>query len=270
MIDLFKTMPRFEPGTVWLAGAGPGDPGLLTLHALNAMEQADVIVYDALVSRQILDLVKNPDRLEFSGKRGGTPSPQQSDISLRLIELTRQSKRVLRLKGGDPFVFGRGGEEALALAQQNIPFRIIPGITAGVGALAYAGIPATHRTVNTIVSFITGHTAKGENDRIDWDALSRSSPVLIFYMGLSRLSSIADNLLAVGRPADHPVALISMASTPHQRVIITTLSDCVEVAKSAQLPAPALVAIGDVVSLHNSLDWFDASELGIEPPFVHD
>ncbi len=154
--------PELLPGWVWLVGAGPGDPGLMTLHALNALSQADVIVYDALVDRRILDWALPGAEVEYAGKRGGKPSPQQRDISLRLIELAREGKRVLRLKGGDPFIFGRGGEEGQALVQAGIPLRIVPGITAGVAALAYAGIPATHRAVNQAVTFFTGHDHTGE------------------------------------------------------------------------------------------------------------
>ncbi len=264
------TMPAFAPGTVWLAGAGPGDPGLLTLHAVNAIRQADVIIYDALVSRQILDGIGAPERLEYAGKRGGKPSPEQRDISLRLIELARAGKRVLRLKGGDPFVFGRGGEEALALARENIAFRIIPGITAGVGGLAYAGIPATHRAVNTVVSFITGHTITGRHDGIDWAALSKGSPVLVFYMGLKQLPIIRDQLLAAGRPGDQAMALISKAATPAQHVVITTIRGCEAAAETSAIEAPVLIAVGDVVDLQGSLDWFDRAELGHGAPFDHD
>lgn len=267
--DIIQNLPTFEPGSVWLAGAGPGDPGLLTVHALNALQQADVIVYDALVSSQVLATINHPDRLEYAGKRGGIASSNQQDITLRLIELAHQSKRVLRLKGGDPFVFGRGGEEALALVAQNIPFRIIPGITAGIGGLSYAGIPVTHRSINTVVSFITGNTASGENDELDWQALSDGSSVLVFYMGLARLAMIRDRLIAAGRAADHPVALISKAATPNQQVIITTLGNCAEQAQQSGIEAPVIIAVGDVVNLHTSLDWFDASELGDETPFVH-
>lgn len=270
MTDLFNNLPIFEPGTVWLAGAGPGDPGLLTLHALNAIKQADVIIYDALVSRQILDGINNPERLEYAGKRGGKPSPQQEDITLRLIELTRQSKKVLRLKGGDPFVFGRGGEEALALAKENIPFRIIPGVTAGVGGLAYAGIPTTFRSINTVVSFVTLYTAEGRENFIDWDALSRSSPVIIFYMGLSKLELIANSLMSVGRSPDHPVALISKASTPDQQVVISSLGNCLEAASISNIEAPLIIAVGEVVNLHASLNWFNAKDLSGPAPFVHD
>lgn len=267
MTKFLQNPPRFEPGSVWLAGAGPGDPGLLTLHAVNAIGQADLIIHDALVSRQILDAIERPERLEYAGKRGGQPSPQQRDITLRLIELARQGKRVLRLKGGDPFVFGRGGEEALALARADIPFRIIPGVTAGVGGLAYAGIPVTHRSVNTVVSFITGHTINGDHDGVDWAALSRGSPVLVFYMGLSRLATIRDRLIAAGRARDHPMALVSKAATPDQRVVVTTLADCVGDAQQSRISAPVIIAVGDVVDLRTSLDWFDAGELGSDAPF---
>ncbi len=145
-------LPKFEPGWVWLAGAGPGDPGLVTLHTLNGLRQADVVVYDALVDKGILDWMRPGVEAVYAGKRGGKPSPKQRDISLRLIEMAREGKRVLRLKGGDPFVFGRGGEEALSLVEAGVPFRVIPGVTAGIGGFAYAGIPLTHRDVNQAVT----------------------------------------------------------------------------------------------------------------------
>src|SRR5690349_11239603 len=166
---LFSSLPELEQGTVWLVGAGPGDPGLLTLHAVNALRQADVIVHDALVDAACLSLARPGAVLEFAGKRGGKPSPKQRDISLRLVALAREGKRVLRLKGGDPFVFGRGGEEALVLVEHGIPFRVVPGITAGIGGLAYAGIPVTHRDVTHVVTFLTGHDSSGlVPDRVDW------------------------------------------------------------------------------------------------------
>ncbi len=173
-------LPEFEPGWVWLAGAGPGDPGLLTLHALNGLRHADVVVYDALVGREVLALARPGAERVFAGKRGGRPSPEQPDISRRLIGHARDGSRVLRLKGGDPFVFGRGGEEGLALVEAGIPFRIIPGISAGIGGLAYAGIPLTHRNVNSAVTFVTGHGTTGAMpETVDWAALSRGSPVII-------------------------------------------------------------------------------------------
>ena len=171
-------LPRLQPGWVWLAGAGPGDPGLLTLLAAQALGEADAVVYDALVDERILALARPGAALEFAGKRGGKPSAKQRDISARLIELARAGKRVLRLKGGDPFVFGRGAEEALALVDAGVPFRVVPGITAGVGGLAYAGIPATWRETNSVVSFITGHNSDGVvPDGLDWPAIAGVAPL---------------------------------------------------------------------------------------------
>src|SRR5580692_9806181 len=178
-------LPEFDPGSVWLVGAGPGDPGLLSALALHALARADVVAYDALVDARILRLAKPSATLDHAGKRGGRPSPSQPDISARLIRLAQEGRRVLRLKGGDPCVFGRGGEEALALAEARIPFRIVPGITAGIGGLAYAGIPVTHRDVNSAVSFVTGHSSDGAvPDGVDWQAIARGSPVIVIYMGL--------------------------------------------------------------------------------------
>ena len=164
-----KDWPRLQKGWVWLCGAGPGDPGLLTLHALNGLKQAEVIVYDALVQSEILDWANPKAKLIFAGKRGGKPSPKQRDISFQLIELARNGNKVLRLKGGDPFVFGRGGEEAQTLIQNEIQIRIIPGISAGIGGLAYAGIPVTHRDINQSVTFVTGHDQNGETPQtLNW------------------------------------------------------------------------------------------------------
>ncbi|MBP6013283.1 MAG: uroporphyrinogen-III C-methyltransferase [Alphaproteobacteria bacterium] len=252
-------LPQFEPGWVWLVGAGPGDPGLLTLHALNALQQADVIVYDALVDEEVLKLARPNVHLEYAGKRGGKPSPKQRNISLRLIEFARQSKRVLRLKGGDPFFFGRGGEEALALVEAEIPFRVVPGVTSGVGGLAYAGIPVTHRDVNHAVTFVTGHMAGGDvPDTINWRALGEGSPVIVIYMGLKHLPRIAQELLSAGRSADEPVALISHATTARQRVLETTLARASVDAEANQIAAPALIVIGEAVRLRSGLDWLSA------------
>ena len=249
-------LPAFEPGWVWLAGAGPGDPGLLTLHALHGLRSADVVVYDALVSAEALALAHPAASLEYAGKRGGRPSPTQADISQRLIRLARAGKRVLRLKGGDPFVFGRGGEEALTLVEAGIPFRVVPGISAGVGALAYAGIPLTHRDTNSAVTFLTGHDVSGVvPGSFDWPAIARGSPVLVFYMAMKHLHEIARRLIEAGRPADEPVALISRATTPEQRVLETTLRDCQRDAEAAGMEPPAMVVVGEVVRLRAALDW---------------
>jgi uroporphyrin-III C-methyltransferase len=251
--------PEFLPGTVWLAGAGPGDPGLLTLHAVHALRCADVIVHDALVSAEVLAMAPEGCELIHAGKRGGKPSPKQADISLRLIQLARQDKRVLRLKGGDPFVFGRGGEEALSLVRAGIGFRIVPGISAGIGGLAYAGIPVTHRDTNHAVTFVTGHDASGEVTGIDWDALAKGSPALVIYMALKHLPQIADALHAGGRSVDEPVAIVSWAATDRQRVLETTLGNCAQDAVAAGMEAPAIVAIGEIVRLRGGLDWLGAS-----------
>jgi uroporphyrin-III C-methyltransferase len=248
--------PELLPGWVWLAGAGPGDPGLMTLHALNALGQADVIVYDALVDSRILDWAKTGAEVEYAGKRGGKPSPKQRDISLRLIELARGGKRVLRLKGGDPFIFGRGGEEAQALVQAGIPIRIVPGITAGVAGLAYAGIPATHRDVNQAVTFFTGHDQSGEAPgALDWAALAKSSPVLVGYMAIKTLPSISASLIAAGRSTDEPVAIIMDATLPTMRVLETTLGRAAADLAASGLEPPAILCIGRVALMRQALDW---------------
>src|ERR1051326_3012917 len=228
MIDSARLgLPDFTPGSVWLVGAGPGDPGLLSALALHALDRADVVVYDALVDPRILALAPAGAALDYAGKRGGRPSPSQPDISARLIRLAREGRRVLRLKGGDPCVFGRGGEEALALAEAAIPFRIVPGITAGIGGLAYAGIPVTHRDVNSAVAFVTGHDATGEvPDAVDWAALAKGAPVIVIYMALKHIALIAAGLLAGGRAKDEPVAVIAKATTAEQTVLETTLGTC--------------------------------------------
>ncbi len=252
-------MPPLSPGSVWLVGAGPGDPGLLSLLALHALRQADVVVYDALVDRRVLALARSGAELDYAGKRGGRPSPQQPDITLRLIRLARAGKRVLRLKGGDPFVFGRGGEEALALAAAGVPFRIVPGITAGVGGLAYAGIPTTHRDTNSAVAFVTGHASDGEvPDGLDWDALARM-PVLVLYMALKHLDQIARRLMDGGKPGDEPVAIVVKAATPEQRVVETTLARAAADAAAERLEPPAVIAVGPVVRLRAGLDWIGAA-----------
>ncbi|MEM6407819.1 MAG: uroporphyrinogen-III C-methyltransferase [Pseudomonadota bacterium] len=247
--------PRLEPGWVWLCGAGPGDPGLLTLHALNALRQADVVIYDALVQETILDWAPQAIH-EYAGKRGGKPSAKQRDISLRLVELARAGKRVLRLKGGDPFVFGRGGEEAQTLVQHGVPLRIIPGISAGIGGLAYAGIPVTHRDVNQSVTFVTGHDQSGNaTGSLDWPAIARGSQVIVIYMGMKHIARIASELMAAGRPTAEPVAIVSTATTDDQRVLETTLGSCVEDIAREGMEPPSIICIGRSVLMRQALDW---------------
>ncbi len=259
MSERLPDLPELEPGWVWLVGAGPGEPGLLTLAAHHALGQADVVVYDALVGEGVLALARDGARLEFAGKRGGRPSPRQADISRRLVQLARDGQRVLRLKGGDPFVFGRGGEEALALVAAGVPFRIVPGISAGIGGLAYAGIPVTHRDINSAVTFLTGHNLTGRvPDDLDWPAIARGSPVIVIYMALKHLEHIAGRLLAAGRAPDEPVAIVSKASTDAQRVLETSLARCHGDAAAEGIEPPCLVVVGRVVELRKGLDWLGA------------
>ncbi len=255
-------LPEFAPGSVWLIGAGPGDPGLLTLLALHAIRSADVIIYDALVDPRILQTAKPGAEIVFAGKRGGRPSQRQPDITATAIELARGGKRVARLKGGDPFVFGRGGEEAQAFVAAGVPFRIVPGITAGIGGLAYAGIPLTHRGVAGSIAFVTGHQAadnRGDGAGVDWAALAAACEVLVVYMPLGRLPAIVAALIAAGRPRDEPVALVSRATTPEQTVIESTLGDVTETATGVGIAAPALFVVGPVVPLRRTLSWYEDS-----------
>lgn len=252
-------LPDFEAGWVWLAGAGPGDPGLLTLHAVNGLRLADVVVYDALVDKSILDWAKPGAVLDYAGKRGGKPSPKQRDITLKLIDYARAGKRVLRLKGGDPFVFGRGGEEALGLVEAGVSFRIIPGITAGIGGLAYAGIPATHRDCNQAVTFLTGHDQTGLTpDAVNWDGIAKGSPVIVMYMAMKHLETIAGKLIGGGRSVDEPVGIVCNGSLAGQEVLETTLGKCAQEAAEFGLKPPAIVCVGEVVRLRAGLDWLGA------------
>jgi uroporphyrin-III C-methyltransferase len=253
------SLPEFRPGSVWLVGAGPGDPGLLTLLAARALAGADDIVYDALVSAEVLALAGPSARLHYAGKRGGKPSASQPDISAAIVGMARAGGRVLRLKGGDPFVFGRGGEEALALRAAGIPFRVVPGITAGIGGLAYAGIPPTHRDVNSAVTFLTGHDATGETPlAIDWQAVAKGSPVIVMYMALKHLGEIAGRLIAAGRSPDEPMALIRNATLADQTVLETRLGTAARDAEAAGLTPPVVVVVGAVVALRRKLGWREA------------
>jgi len=237
-------VPVFAPGHVWLAGAGPGDPGLLTLDALAGLAQADVVVHDALVDQRVLALAGPQARLEFAGKRGGKPSATQADISERLVKLARAGHRVLRLKGGDPFVFGRGGEEAMTLAAAGVPFRVIPGVTAGLAALAAAGIPATLRGTNRAVIFAAGH---GAEDEFDWAPLARTGQPIVLYMVMHNLERIAEALMQAGLAGATPAAVIASATTPKQRLLVATLEKIAAEAREKRIEPPAIVVIGDIV-----------------------
>ena len=268
MIDSARLgLPDFRPGQVWLVGAGPGEPGLLSALALHALAYADVVVYDALVDPRILRLARPDAVRDYAGKRGGRRSPSQPDISARLVRLAEAGNRVLRLKGGDPCVFGRGAEEALALVAARIPFRIVPGITAGIGGLAYAGIPVTHRETNSAVTFVTGHNSDGSvPDGLDWGAIARGAPVLVLYMALKHLSNIVERLIAGGRKPDEAVAIVSRATTPAQHVLISTLGNIASASVGCE--TPAIVVVGEVVRLRAGLDWIgalDGRELDPDP-----
>ncbi len=243
--------PPFLPGWVWLAGAGPGDPGLLTLHGLSALAQADTVIHDALVAPELLDWARPGAEIVAMGKRGWTRSPGQAEITARLIELARAGKRVLRLKGGDPFVFGRGPEEARALAHARIPFRILPGISAGIGGLAHAGIPVTHGDGGTAVTFVTGHRPEA----IDWAAIARASPTLVIYMGLRNFPAIRAALLKAGRDPQEPLAAVARAASPAQQVLETTLGQAPEAIAAAGIAAPAMLCLGPAVGWRKFLEW---------------
>ena len=246
-------LPAFPPGWVWLVGAGPGDPGLVTVLGLHAVAAADFILYDALIDEALLKLARPGAGLIFVGKRAGVRSCRQEDLSQLLADLARQNNRVLRLKGGDPFVFGRGGEEAQELARAGIPFRVVPGITAGIGGLAYAGIPVTHRDTNASVTFLTGHGADGLLPPHDWRALAKASPTLVLYMARKQAGIIAEALMAAGRDTREPAAIIANAARADQQVIVTDLGGLG--AAAANSPAVAIIVIGANVRLRQELDW---------------
>jgi uroporphyrin-III C-methyltransferase len=244
------TMPAFAAGEVWLVGGGPGDPSLLTLQAAWALSQADVVFFDALVNDGVLAFAPPGAERAFVGKRAGCPSPKQAEITAKLIDAARAGKRVVRLKGGDPYVFGRGAEEAQGLVAAGVTFRVASGVTAGVGGLAAAGIPVTHRDINQSVTFLTAHDASGGlSARLDWAALAAGSPVLVIYMGFRLMRTIAAKLMANGRSLDEPVAVVSRATSPRQKVARTTLSRLGAGLDVEGMEAPVLIVVGGVVAL---------------------
>ncbi len=266
--DIESRLPPFEPGTVWLVGAGPGDPGLLTIAGLFALRAADVIVYDALVGEPILNLARPEAILQFAGKRGGRPSHVQVDITLALIEHARGGKRVLRLKGGDPYVFGRGAEETLALAEADIRYHIVPGITSGLGGLAAAAIPATTRDTNHAVVLMTGHAAAGSDDgieHVDWAAFVATGAPLVLYMSMGNLAAIGAALHAAGMDPETPVAVVTDATTARQQVLITRLATAAADVVAADMKAPAIIAIGSIVPVRAALIAHAIGPLGATP-----
>ena len=251
-----------SPGIVYLVGAGPGDPGLMTRRSLELIAEADVILHDRLIPPGALDGARRDAELRYVGKEPGAPSPAQDEINVLLVELARAGKRVVRLKGGDPFVFGRGGEEAEALAAAGVPFEVVPGVTAGVAAAAYAGIPVTHRDSASAVAFVTGHEdPEKPESALDWDALARFPGTLVLYMGVRNLALIAQRLIAAGRDADEPAAVVERGTQPGQRTLVDTLRGLPSRVAEAGIRPPSITVVGPVAGLHDTLGWLERRPL---------
>jgi|TARA_B110000091_G_scaffold131227_1_gene140633 uroporphyrin-III C-methyltransferase/precorrin-2 dehydrogenase/sirohydrochlorin ferrochelatase len=251
---------KAEPeGEVYVVGAGPGDPELLTLKALQLMQQADVVVYDFLVSDEIMELVRRDADLICVGKRLGDHSVVQEDTNQMLVDLAKQGKKVCRIKGGDPFIYGRGGEEVQVLAANNVNYQIVPGITAAAGCSAYAGIPLTHRDHAQAIQFVTGHCKK-DGQELDWQSLAKANQTLAIYMGVIKSPHIQSELLKHGRKADTPVAIIENGTRKNQRVVTGQLGELADLIERNSIISPALLIIGEVAALHSQLAWFGKSE----------
>jgi uroporphyrin-III C-methyltransferase/precorrin-2 dehydrogenase/sirohydrochlorin ferrochelatase len=251
-----RPFPQRSSGCVYLVGAGPGDPELLTLKAVRLLERADVIVYDNLVSSGVLDFASPDAQRIFAGKRRNEHTLRQEQINGLLVQLAREGKQVVRLKGGDPFVFGRGGEEMQELAAHGVDFEVVPGVTAACGVASYAGIPLTHRDHAQGCLFVTGHLKDGSAN-LDWEALVRPHQTVVIYMGLNALPDICRQLMAHGAPATRPIAAVQHGTLATQQVLTGTLSDLPAKVAVSGFTSPSLLIVGDVVKLHGSLHWFD-------------
>lgn len=251
-----NTPSKLQGGKVWLVGAGPGDPELLTLKAARLIAQADAIVYDHLVGDGIMDLARRDARIIYAGKESSKHTMPQADINRLLVELAREGLSVVRLKGGDPFIFGRGGEELETLAASGIPFEVVPGVTAAAGCGAYSGFPLTHRDHAQAVTFVTGHLKDGTVN-LDWPALARPCHTVVFYMGIGAAHEICRQMVAHGLPATTPAAVVQNGTQANQRTLLATLGTLPPRIEESGIKPPALIVVGSVVNLHEKLNWFE-------------
>jgi uroporphyrin-III C-methyltransferase / precorrin-2 dehydrogenase / sirohydrochlorin ferrochelatase len=256
LVEKLETTEEFKTGEVYLIGGGPGDPDLLTFKAIRLMQQADIVLYDRLVSKPVLNLVRRDATRIYVGKTAGDHPVTQENINQKMVDYALEGNRVVRLKGGDPFIFGRGGEELETLAEQGIPFQVVPGITAASGCASYAGIPLTHRDHAQSVRFIAGHHRSGKLE-LNWDELVQPNQTLVFYMGLNGLETICQQLQQHGLETETPIALIEKGTSDKQRVFTGDLHTLPKIVREAEAKAPTLIIVGTVVSLHKKLDWFN-------------